>query len=134
MGRSCILDSPAGRGMPAAVRRPAAVQMPAWHGRRFKGVPPAGRLAYAQPLSPWWQVSGSMAFVTDSNRPQPLWQPPSIACLTASGAASDVPSFVVHPCPERLGHDAGKQLWSECAQQRAVSCFALTNGVYAGFR
>ena len=32
-----------------------------------------------------------MAFVTDGNRPQPLWQPPT-ACLTASGAASEVPS------------------------------------------
>ena len=31
MGRSCILDSPQGRGMPAAVR------MPACHSRRFKG-------------------------------------------------------------------------------------------------
>ena len=28
------------------------------------------------------------AFVTDSNCPQPLWQPPPTACLTASGAAS----------------------------------------------
>ena len=25
-----------------------------------------------------------MAFVTNSNRPQPLWQPPQTACLTAS--------------------------------------------------
>ena len=31
-----------------------------------------------------------MAFVTDSNRPQPLRQPPPTACLTASGAASEV--------------------------------------------
>ena len=29
-----------------------------------------------------------MAHVTDSNRPQPLWQPPPTACLTASEAAS----------------------------------------------
>ena len=33
--------------------------------------PPPGRPAYAQPLSPWRQVPASMAFVTDSNRPQP---------------------------------------------------------------
>ena len=32
-----------------------------------------------------------MAFLTDSNRPQPLWQPPPTACLTAYGAASEVP-------------------------------------------
>ena len=31
--------------------------------------------------------------VTDSNRPQPLRQPPPTACLTASGAASAVPSL-----------------------------------------
>ena len=31
-----------------------------------------------------------MAFVTDSNRPQPLWQPPPTACLTAPVAASEV--------------------------------------------
>ena len=35
MGRSCILDPPPGRGMPAAVRVPAVVRMPACH---FLGV------------------------------------------------------------------------------------------------
>ena len=39
-----------------------------------------------------------MAFVTDSNRPQPLWQPPPTACLTASGAASEAPSLLMQPC------------------------------------
>ena len=34
-----------------------------------------------------------MAFVTDSNRPQPLWQPPPTACLTAS----EVPSLLRIP-------------------------------------
>ena len=38
-----------------------------------------------------------MAFVTDSNRPQPLWQPPPTACLTAAGAASEGPSLLTHP-------------------------------------
>ena len=39
-----------------------------------------------------------MAFVvTDSNRPQPLWQPPPIACLTASGIASEAPSLLMNP-------------------------------------
>ena len=60
--------------------------------------PPPGRPAYAQPLSPRRQVQVSMAFVTDSNRPQ-LWQPPPTACLTASGAASEVPYLLRHPCP-----------------------------------
>ena len=41
-----------------------------------------------------------MAFVTDSNRPQPPWQPPPTACLTASGAASEAPSLLLHPCPD----------------------------------
>ena len=36
MGRSCILDPPPGRGMPAVVRRPAC------HSRRFKGERPIG--------------------------------------------------------------------------------------------
>ena len=38
-----------------------------------------------------------MAFVTDSNRPQPLWRPPPTACLTASGAPSEIPSLPMHP-------------------------------------
>ena len=42
MGRSCILDSPPGRWMPAAVRGAAVVRMPACHSRRFKGERPIG--------------------------------------------------------------------------------------------
>ena len=38
-----------------------------------------------------------MAFVTDSNRPQPLWRPPPTACPTASGAASEVLPFSCAP-------------------------------------
>ena len=42
-----------------------------------------------------------MAFVTDSNRPQPLWHPPP----TASGAASEVPCLLMHRCCwPRLAH------------------------------
>ena len=40
---------------------------------------PPGRPANAQPLSPERQVPASVAIVTDSNRPQPLWQPPPTA-------------------------------------------------------
>ena len=40
-----------------------------------------------------------MAFVTDSNGPQPLWQPPPTACLTTPGAASEAPSPLMHPPP-----------------------------------
>ena len=38
-----------------------------------------------------------MALATDSNRPQPLWRPPPTACLTTPGAASEVPSLLMHP-------------------------------------
>ena len=55
--------------------------------------PPPGSPACAQPS----EVPASTAFVTDSNRPQPLWQPPPTACLTASGAASEAPSLQMHP-------------------------------------
>ena len=34
--------------------------------------PPPGRPVYAQPLSPRRQMPASVAFVTDSNRPQPI--------------------------------------------------------------
>ena len=44
-------------------------------------------------------TAASMAFVTDSNRPQPLWQPAPTACLTASGAGSEARSLLMHPCP-----------------------------------
>ena len=55
-------------------------------------------------LPPQRQVRASMAFASASNRPQPLWQPPPTACLTASGAASEVPSLLMHPwgAPPRL--------------------------------
>ena len=54
--------------------------------------PLPGRPGYVQPLSPSRQVPASMAFVTDSNRPQPLRQPPPTACLTAAVAACEAPS------------------------------------------
>ena len=54
------------------------------------------------PLTPWWQVPVSMAFVTDSNRPQPPWQPPPTACLTASGATCEAPSLLLQPCLQPL--------------------------------
>ena len=73
--------------------------------------PPPNRPSCAQPLSPWRLVPASTAFVTDSNRPRPLWQPPPTACLTASGAASEIPSLLLHPgggfsaVPRREGRD-----------------------------
>ena len=50
------------------------------------------------------QAPASMALVTDSNRPQPLCQPPPTACPTASGAASEAPFVLVHPWHQ--GHPA----------------------------
>ena len=88
------------------------------HGGRKKCVPPpppsgcigrGGRVtprpllpggpSYAQPLPLRRQVPASMAFLTNSNRPQPLWQPPPPACLTASVAGSEIPPLLMHPCP-----------------------------------
>ena len=49
---------------------------PGMHWKGGGSPPLPRRLAYAQPMSPWRQVPRSMVCVTDSNRPQPLWQPP----------------------------------------------------------
>ena len=62
----------------------------------------------------------AMAFVTDSKCPQPLWQPPATACLTASGAASAVPSLLMHlwglPAPVgRLGSPVSPLSTVHCA-------------------
>ena len=62
-------------------------------------LPLPGRPAYAQPLSSEQQVPASMALATDSHRPQPLWQPPPTAYLTASGADSEVTSLLMPPPP-----------------------------------
>ena len=48
--------------------------------------PPPSRAPSLCPATVWRQVLASMAFVTASTRPQPLWQPPPTAWLTASGA------------------------------------------------
>ena len=72
-----------------------SVEIVLWH-------PPPPPGMHAQPLSPRRQVPASMAFVTDSNRPQPLWQPPPTASLPASGTASEVLSLLTHPCPPPL--------------------------------
>ena len=64
-------------------------------GRAGEVTPP---LQGAQPM-PSHCPPHSLAFETDSNRPQPLRQPPPTACLTASGAASEAPSPLMHPYP-----------------------------------
>ena len=68
-------------------------------GRGAAAPPPPPLLPGRPAASPWRQVPASMAFVTDRNRPQPLRQPPPSVCLTASGAASEVPSLLMHPWP-----------------------------------
>ena len=62
-----------------------------------------------------------MAFVTESSRPQPLWQPPPTACLTACGVASEVPSVLLHPCwsprasfPQVIEHVTDSDLFLQC--------------------
>ena len=54
-------------------------------------------------------MPASVAFATDSNRPQPLWQPPP-TCLTTSGAASAVSSLLMHPWSGPCG-----RVWSTFA-------------------
>ena len=63
------------------------------------GVPPhPSRAPSLRPATvPLTALPASMAFATDSNRPQPLRQPPPTACLTASGATCEVPSLLMHP-------------------------------------
>ena len=53
-------------------------------------------------------MPASMAVVTDSNRPQPLWQPPPTTGLTASGAVYEVPSLLMHPCPPPPPEEGGE--------------------------
>ena len=57
-----------------------------------------GRPAYVEPLSPQRQAPASMACVTNSDRPQPLLQPPPTPYPTASGVASGVRSLLMQPC------------------------------------
>ena len=59
-------------------------------------VPPPPPLQGAQLMPSHY--TASTACVTDSNRPQPLWRAPPTADLTASGAASEAPSLLLHPC------------------------------------
>ena len=61
-----------------------------------EGVPPPP-LQSAQPMPSHWLPDSKRRFVTDSNRPQPLWQPPATACLPASAATTELLSLLMHP-------------------------------------
>ena len=64
------------------------------------GVTPPPSLTRAPSLRPApvsLTPSAGLAFVTDSNRPQPLWQPPPTACPTASVGASEALPLLMHP-------------------------------------
>ena len=76
-----------------------------WKGGRY----PPPLFQGAEPLSPWRQVPASIAFVTENNGPQPLWQPSPTAHLTASGAASEVRSLLMC-CPSfSLYNNSGRR-------------------------
>ena len=107
--RSVCLCSPV--GLPGGGGRDAL------EGWRYPPPPLHSAQPMLEPLSPCRQVPASMAFVTDSNRPQPLWQPPPTACLTTFGTASEVPSLLMHPwggggawSPRKFGGGCGKGL------------------------
>ena len=68
-----------------------------WKGRGTAPPPPFRAPSLCPATVSLTPSATSMAFVTDSNRPQPLWQPPPTACLIASGAASEVPPLLMHP-------------------------------------
>ena len=51
----------------------------------------------AQPTPSSVSLTASASLNSDSNRPQPFWQPPPTACLTAAGAASGALSLLMHP-------------------------------------
>ena len=88
--------SPGGMGCQAPCHPPPGHALGQGEGGNPPPLPPKG----AQPLSPRRQVWTSAAFVTDSNRPQPLWQPPPTACPTAAAPPPEVPSLLLmHPCP-----------------------------------
>ena len=86
----------------AAVRRPLHCQSTALHSGGEGCIGRGGVTAHPPPLQgaqpmpshclPDAECQSQWHFVTDSNRPQALWQPPPTACLTASGAVSEVPS------------------------------------------
>ena len=64
------------------------------------------------PLRP---VPASMTFVSDSNHLQPLRKPPPTACLTASGAASEVRSLTTLP------HELEPEAWWVCGACLGIS-------------
>ena len=68
-----------------------------WKGGRYPPAPPSRAPSLCPATVPLTPSARLNAFVTDSNRPQPLGQPPPTACSTASGAASEVPSLLMHP-------------------------------------
>ena len=142
LGRGLLLQN-SGRATRRLERVPAAPPTPStcllvphirlpggWKEREPQGCigrgagTPSPHLQAAQPMPsqcpPSCQAPASMAFVTDSNRPQPLWQPPPTACRTASGAASEVPSLQMHP----WGAPRPEEAWAMARvhKGRSVQC------------
>ena len=70
-----------------------AVHAPSPPGMHWKGSP---RPPPAQPTP--GQSASFSGIGADSNRPQPLRQPPPTTYLTASGAISEAPSLLMPPC------------------------------------
>ena len=72
-----------------------------------------------------------MAFVTNSNRPQPLWLPPPTACLTASEAPSNAclpappPSLLIHAWVVVAVPMVGVA-WRGALRDRAAPCRPLS--------
>ena len=99
-GMSSATSVGAGRPMTPAVVGGGEMH---WKGRG--DTPPSRAPSLCSATVPLTPSAASMAFVTDSDRPQPLWQPPPTACLTASGAASEATSLQMHVCGGGGRHD-----------------------------
>ena len=69
------------------------------------------------------QLPTSMAFVTDSNRPQPLWQPPPTAQFTTS----ETPFLGPFPSNASLGGGGGIHQTSVLWPPRHVSAVSSDN-------
>ena len=94
--------APPGLHMPSAV--PIAPGPHTSQGMHWKGGGAPPPVQGSQPMLSHCPPDGKHQLqwhlVSDSNRTQPLWQPPPTACLTASGAPAVAPSLLMHPCPE----------------------------------
>ena len=89
--RHCCPPRPLHRQPPCPTTRDA------WEGGGVTPPPPSREPCLCPAAVPLTASASLNGICNRRNRPQPLRQPPPTACLTASGAASEVPSLLMHP-------------------------------------